>query len=252
MATAPPMKTSNLELLRPATAKPLCRLAPTLLVVVGVSEAPGGTQTVATIVVTTPPGRVDVMVLVFSVVGLFVLVVPETNVLVLGQEIVRQSLHGGGGNEPWFAVVVGPVTAGAVGVVGAVVGTCSVLVGWVEVVVGVVVVVGSVAVVDVVGVVGVAVVVCVVEDCSTGVVVVVVVGVATGGVVSCVVVVIVELVVGLFTGGGVLSVEVPFCLRCSCATVEDRVGLCSRTASTAASSLSKTPCWKPVTVCRNL
>lgn len=67
----------------------------------------------------------------------------------------------------------------------------------------------------------------------------------------CKVVVGVELVVGLLAGGDD-SVVVPFCRRCSCATVEDRVGSSSRTASTAASSLSKTPCWKPVTVCKNL
>lgn len=64
---------------------------------VGVSETPGVTQTIETIVVTAPPGRVDVRVLVFGVVtGLFVVGVPETNVLILEQEAVRQSLHGSG------------------------------------------------------------------------------------------------------------------------------------------------------------
>jgi len=62
---------------------PLCRLPSAVFAVVGVSGTPGVTHLTEVIVVTAPPGKVDVSVLVLGeVTGLFVLVVPEVVVVV--------------------------------------------------------------------------------------------------------------------------------------------------------------------------
>lgn len=67
--TAPPTRTSNSEprLPRPGTAAPDCKLASPVVVVLGVSVAPGVYTVMEVTVVTAPPGRVKVCVLVLEV-----------------------------------------------------------------------------------------------------------------------------------------------------------------------------------------
>ena len=68
-ATAPPTRISNSEprLPQPGTAAPDCKLASPVAVPVGLSVAPGVNTVMEVTVVTAPPGRVKVCVLVLEV-----------------------------------------------------------------------------------------------------------------------------------------------------------------------------------------